>query len=191
MWLCSSAALGSAPLAARLGPPGTLSPACTFWQGAGMQTAGAVLIALAPGARDAEVPESRNQVTGGQLWAGLAAGPRVQGSERRLEGPASSGSVNSAPRAETTCPASLALPVIFLLILLLPRPPRWSESRTRLCAGMESAVSSLLFSCTGPCPGTAAHQASLPIPSLWVFPVHQPQASSIMHRTWTGNSFHT
>ena len=30
----------------------------------------------------------------------------------------------------------------------------------------------------------------LPIPSLWVIPVHQPQASSIVHRTWTGNSFH-
>ena len=29
-----------------------------------------------------------------------------------------------------------------------------------------------------------------PIPSLWVVPVHQPQASSIVHRTWTGNSFH-
>jgi len=33
--------------------------------------------------------------------------------------------------------------------------------------------------------------SSLPIPSLWVVIVHQPQASSIMHRTWTGNSFHT
>ena len=33
--------------------------------------------------------------------------------------------------------------------------------------------------------------SSLPIPSLWVVPVHQPQASSIMHRTWTGNLFHT
>ena len=32
--------------------------------------------------------------------------------------------------------------------------------------------------------------SSLPEPSLWVVPVHQPQASSIMHRTWTGNSFH-
>ena len=28
--------------------------------------------------------------------------------------------------------------------------------------------------------------SSLPIPSLWVVPVHQPQASSIMHQTWTG-----
>ena len=32
--------------------------------------------------------------------------------------------------------------------------------------------------------------SSFPIPSLWVVPVHQPQASSIMHRTWTGNLFH-
>ena len=28
-----------------------------------------------------------------------------------------------------------------------------------------------------------------PIPSLWVIPVHQPQASCILYRTWTGNSF--
>ena len=32
--------------------------------------------------------------------------------------------------------------------------------------------------------------SSLPVPSLWVVPVHQPQASSIMHRPWTGDSFH-
>ena len=31
--------------------------------------------------------------------------------------------------------------------------------------------------------------SSLPILSLWVIPVHQPQASSIVHRTWTGDSF--
>ena len=31
---------------------------------------------------------------------------------------------------------------------------------------------------------------SIPIPSLWVIPVHQPQASCILHRTWTGDSFH-
>ena len=28
-----------------------------------------------------------------------------------------------------------------------------------------------------------------PIPSLWVIPVHQPQASCILHQTWTGHSF--
>ena len=32
--------------------------------------------------------------------------------------------------------------------------------------------------------------SSLPIPSLWVVPVYQPQASSIVHWTWTGDSFH-
>ena len=32
--------------------------------------------------------------------------------------------------------------------------------------------------------------SSLPVPSLWVIPVHQPQASSIMHRTRTGDLFH-
>ena len=32
--------------------------------------------------------------------------------------------------------------------------------------------------------------SSLPVPSLWVVQVHQPQASSIVHRTWTGDSFH-
>ena len=31
----------------------------------------------------------------------------------------------------------------------------------------------------------------LPVSSLWIIPVHQPQSSSIVHRTWTGNSFHT
>ena len=28
---------------------------------------------------------------------------------------------------------------------------------------------------------------SLPVPSLWVIPVHQPQASCILHQTWTGD----
>ena len=32
--------------------------------------------------------------------------------------------------------------------------------------------------------------SSLPVSSLWVIPVHQPQASSIVHQTWTGDSFH-
>ena len=31
---------------------------------------------------------------------------------------------------------------------------------------------------------------SLPKPSPWVIPVHQPRASCIMHQTWTGDSFH-
>ena len=31
---------------------------------------------------------------------------------------------------------------------------------------------------------------TVPIPSLWVIPVHQPRVPSIMHWTWTGDSFH-
>ena len=31
---------------------------------------------------------------------------------------------------------------------------------------------------------------SLPIPSLWVIPMHQLQAPCIMHQTWTGDLFH-
>ena len=31
---------------------------------------------------------------------------------------------------------------------------------------------------------------SLPIPSLWVIPVHKPQARCLMHWTWTGDLFH-
>ena len=32
--------------------------------------------------------------------------------------------------------------------------------------------------------------SSLPLPSFWVVPVHQPQASSITPQTWTGDSFY-
>ena len=32
--------------------------------------------------------------------------------------------------------------------------------------------------------------SSVPIPSLWVVSVHQPQASNKVHRTWTGDLFH-
>ena len=48
----------------------------------------------------------------------------------------------------------------------------------------ESATGIHVFPILNPPP------SSLPTPSPWAVPVHQPQASSIVHRTWTGDSFH-
>ena len=65
----------------------------------------------------------------------------------------------------------------------------WRLITLQYCIGFaihqhESATDTHVFPMLNPPP------SSLPVPSLWVISVHQPQASSIMHRTWTGDSFH-
>ena len=119
----------------------------------------------------------------GDTWGTLLNDKRVKSSRRHNKhapNKIDSKYVDQKPRESKKKLRNLPIYFFFFLFYFLT---------LQYCIGFaiyqhESATGIHVFPILNPPP------SSLQLPCLWVIPLHQPQASSIMHRTWTGDSFH-
>ena len=66
---------------------------------------------------------------------------------------------------------------------------KWRLTTLQYCSGFCHTLIWIShgFTCV---PHPKPPPTTVPIPSLWVIPEHQPWAPGLMHQTWTGNLFH-
>ena len=66
----------------------------------------------------------------------------------------------------------------------------WRLITLQYCGGFYHTLTWISHECTSVPAVPNLPPLSLPIPSLWVVPVHQLWVPCFMHRTWTGHLFH-